>query len=405
MNTAAETKFRYILFHTHSLAFRGGVADYTDNFAQHLMEQDKLLEVVSPLADPNLREYKVSQFKIKLIRSASGLDKWYITRKMRTLGYFIQVYYRGLTGLRKLMRKQYGARIIFTEYYTKPFDIIIYCARFLGIKYSIIFHGMDLLNARSNGYFHFIGNLRGADFIIFNSHATATLCREIYHFESKRYVILYPGIDIELIERNLAKNYVGRVFERNSDNVVFVTISRLVERKGIDIAIRIVHKLAKKYKVKYFIGGVGAEEKALEKLISDLGARDYIFLLGSVTDQEKYRLLQDSDIYILPTNSAHKSDFEGFGISFIEASLFGKVVVGGNHGGVSEAVVDGCTGFLLDFDNPGAVDSAIEILTRVIESPQLRSDIGLKGRAFVRSHFTWKSLIQIFNRFEQDVLH
>ncbi len=42
------------------------------------------------------------------------------------------------------------------------------------------------------------------------------------------------------------------------------------------------------------------------------------------------------------------NDVEGFGIVFLEAGSYGKAVIGGNNGGVPEAVADGMTGLLVD---------------------------------------------------------
>ena len=183
--------------------------------------------------------------------------------------------------------------------------------------------------------------------------------------------------------------------------IVFSTVSRLVKRKGIDIAIRIVHALAGMgHPVRYYIGGVGGEGERLGALIRELKAGEYIFLLGSLEEAEKYRLLADSDVFILPTHSNKNTDFEGFGISFIEASLFGNVVIGGNHGGVTEAVVDGETGFLFDFDEEASIGKAVTAIAACIDDPGRMEKIKNAGMSYVKREFDWNAIVEKFIREE-----
>ena len=384
---------------------RGGIADYTDNFARQLQSRGKLLKVISPFARGVERDYKVEHFRFNYYRGESSLDKWWVTRKCITLLHFIRHFYYSFTGLRKLVRDKKNTTVIFTEYYSKQFDIIIYCARLLNIRYAIVFHGLDLIFCNSKEFVHFRKNLIRAHFVIFNSASTAALYKKLFEGEPGKSVILYPGIDIAALENNCHGPYSGRKFSNGEDCLVFSTVSRLVLRKGIDIAIRIVHALAQeKIKVRYFIGGVGDEMDNLQQLIKNLGAQDYIFLLGELTDEEKRRLLSTSDIFLLPNHSAGNTDFEGFGISFIEASLFGNVVIGGNHGGVKEAVADGLTGFLFDFDDPEATREAVNAILSLVSQPERMACVKSKGIDFVKERYDWNQLIRHFVRFEQEDL-
>jgi glycosyltransferase involved in cell wall biosynthesis len=144
--------------------------------------------------------------------------------------------------------------------------------------------------------------------------------------------------------------------------------------------------------------------ETLHDLVEELGAQSYVHLMGELTDEEKYQLLITSDFFLLPNHSARNTDFEGFGISFIEASYFGNVVIGGKHGGVKEAVSDGTTGFLFDFDEPDSMAMVLETIYSLIQEPERMEFIKLRGTAFVAEKYDWNNLIENFLEFEKDRL-
>src|SRR5439155_24477699 len=68
------------------------------------------------------------------------------------------------------------------------------------------------------------------------------------------------------------------------------------------------------------------------------------------------------------------------------AAAAGLPVIGGNSGGVPEALGDGVTGFLVDGRDAGELARKIRLLT---ESSDLRRRMGDAGRARVVREFTW----------------
>ena len=398
MNSAPD---RYTLFVSDLFLYHGGVSDYTDHFAQQLFRLNRLKTVVTPYATKITRDYPITVFGIKPDRKPGSLDKWAISSKIRTLFFYSRLYVSAWRELKKLNLKNDDC-IIFTEYYTIPFDIIIYCARFLKIKYTLVFHGLDLISVNNKRFTHFPENFRKAEFIIFNSEATRSLAQEMMGIKHKHNLVLYPGIDVNELENPVAREDKFQIPSVQHGELIFSTVSRLVKRKGIDIAIRIVYELAKSGKdLRYYIGGTGVEEGRLKALVKELDAEKYIYFLGEIEHTEKYKLLEVSDFILTPNHSAINSDFEGFGISCIEASFFGNVIIAGNHGGVKEAVLDGETGFLFDFDNKESIGRAVMIIRNCIENPQLREHITKRGIEYVRSTYDWDKLIHRFVQAEQ----
>ena len=392
----------YTLFVSDLFLYHGGVSDYTDNLAQQLYKKKRLSTVVTPFPSNIRRDYSIELFDINPGRKSNYFDRWIISRKIVTLFFYARLYIEAYKGLKKLKLQKKNECLIFTEYYTFQFDIIIFCARFLKIKYAIVFHGLDLICEKNQSFTHFSKNFSNAEFIIYNSEATRLLAFELLKATHEHTMILYPGIDIAALEKYINFENKSSVISKMQGEIIMATVSRLVKRKGIDLAIRMVCELGKtSLPIRYYIAGSGEEKKELEALVKHLNAEQFIFFLGDISNEEKYSLLKTSDFFLFPNHSAGNNDFEGFGISCIEASFFGNVIIGGNHGGVKEAVINGITGFLFDFDDPLSIESALTAIKKCIESPELCGKIKSQGMEYVRAKYDWNQLIHHFIQSEQ----
>jgi phosphatidylinositol alpha-1,6-mannosyltransferase len=98
------------------------------------------------------------------------------------------------------------------------------------------------------------------------------------------------------------------------------------------------------------------------------------------------------DAYIMPSREiASSGDTEGFGITFLEANACEKPVIGGNSGGVVDAIVDGETGLLVDPLDPAAIaEKAILLLT----DKALAEKLGIQGRERIEKGFTWRVITE-----------
>lgn len=103
-----------------------------------------------------------------------------------------------------------------------------------------------------------------------------------------------------------------------------LTMSRLAEKKRVDLAIAAVAELMSRgHAVTLDICGVGSPEFE-EKLVSlaiEYGVQDRVTFRGLVTGVAKENTLLDADIFILP------SEDENFGIAIAEAAAHGLAIV------------------------------------------------------------------------------
>ena len=149
-----------------------------------------------------------------------------------------------------------------------------------------------------------------------------------------------------------------------NDDIILLSLSRLVRRKGHHIIIESLKDLTRKYpNIKYLIAGTGDKnyEQELRVFVEKTQfAKKYLFL-GYVNEQKKKIIYNMCDIFLmtsLPTDFEGNS--EGFGITFLEANACGKPVIGTNVGGIPDVIKDGNNGFLIEPNNPKELQKAVE---------------------------------------------
>ncbi len=142
------------------------------------------------------------------------------------------------------------------------------------------------------------------------------------------------GVKIQAVLKAKSVSEVKRV----------ITVSRLVEKNGIEYLIRAMSEMEKKVVLK--ILGTGKLENKLKKLISHLNLKDNVVLKGSVSYQEVYEYLNQADVFVRPSLT------EGLGNSFLEAMAVGVPIIGTRVGGIPDFLEDGVTGWFSETKNP-----------------------------------------------------
>ena len=153
------------------------------------------------------------------------------------------------------------------------------------------------------------------DYLIANSKYTAERIKKYYRREA---TVIYPPVEVNK-------------FTPTKENAgYFITVSRLVPYKRIDLLIQVFQKL----NLPLVILGDGPEKKNLQKMIE--GDKN-IKILGWVSDKQKIKLMEQARAFIVATE-------DDFNITAVEAMSAGKPVIALNKGGTAETVIEGITG-------------------------------------------------------------
>jgi len=258
------------------------------------------------------------------------------------------------------------------------------------IKYAIFLHGMDLAFALKSGRKRLLSKLiltRADRIICANSYVQEKLLEFIPEASSKTKIV-NPGIEGGAPETDPGDILDIKKEYNLDDKTILLSLGRLVKRKGVDRTIEaLAHIPAEVSKnLIYFIAGAGPREEYLKKLVPK-NLADQIVFLGSLSEEDKWVWLKLCDIFIMPSRDI-SGDFEGFGIVYLEANLCGKPVIAGNSGGVRDAVVDEISGLLVD---PDRVEAISQTIVRLASNPELRAQLGERGRLRALRDFNWEN--------------
>src|SRR5690606_5529349 len=109
----------------------------------------------------------------------------------------------------------------------------------------------------------------------------------------------------------------------------------------------------------------------LQAAIDAGGLTEQVRIVGHCDDMPAAYLI--ADFAILPTSVP-----ESFGRAAVEPQAMGRPVIASAHGGVTETVLDGVTGWLAPPDDPDAWAAAIARATDL--GPVKRAEMGETGR-------------------------
>ena len=268
-------------------------------------------------------------------------------------------------------------------------------ARDAGIPYWLFAHGLEVTGLRG----WFMNRRRIIDFqcavqIVANSEATAQRVRGL-GVPERGIAVIHPGVNVESLVPLPIGGVKDVLTSVGLDGVPFLlSMGRLVKRKGFDLTISAFASLAHEFPELHFVlAGDGPERKQLESIASTLDIRHRIHILGRISERVKAGLLQSCEYFVL-ANREVRGDMEGFGLVFREAAHFGKACIGGNNGGVPEAILDGRTGLLVDTsagDRPLA-DAMRELLC----SPGRARGLGQNGEREVANSGTMRQSAKRF---------
>ena len=172
------------------------------------------------------------------------------------------------------------------------------------------------------------------DYCLCNSNTVKNRIQSAYHRPAQ---VIYPGVDTSF--------FVPAKKPQNSD--YFLIVSRLVEHKKIDLAIRACQQTNKKL----IIVGDGRCRRQLIKL-ADKSPHSQTTFTGKVSPKKLLYLYQNCQALICP-------QIEDFGLTPLEAQACGKPVIAFNKGGLTETVISDKTGIFFNHQTTNSLAQAL----------------------------------------------
>ena len=226
--------------------------------------------------------------------------------------------------------------------------------------------------------------LAKADHVIANSKFTKEFAMKL---GVKNVTVINPGCNYPIPINDEAKEFAKKIYGNASPKLI--TISRLDGRKSHHNVMMTVKNLLPKYpSLKYVSIGDGDEGNNLLRLRKTLGLEKSVEFIFKSTEQEKVALLEQSNIFVMPS-VIYKKSVEGFGITYIEAASYGKPSIGGIYGGEGDAIKSGQTGYLCNGNDLNAI---YDTLLKTLANDHYL-ELGSNALEFSKK-FSWEKIIK-----------
>jgi glycosyltransferase involved in cell wall biosynthesis len=212
----------------------------------------------------------------------------------------------------------------------------------------------------------------------------------------------FAPADITVWPQGVDTDHIAfRAGARPADGFHALSVARLVDFKGIDVAIRaIAAARARIAGLRYTIIGEGERRDDLERLAKELGVDDIVTFAGAQPHDVVLAAFHDADVFLITGRVDAEGQKEGQGVAPLEAAATGLPVIASRAGGLTEVVVDGETGLLIE---PEDVAAAGDALVRLAADVGLRVRLGAAGRAHAERAFSHNHSLDVIEEVYRSV--
>jgi glycosyltransferase involved in cell wall biosynthesis len=267
----------------------------------------------------------------------------------------------------------------------------VLCAKLTGIRVSIIRSPTTIPTAhRKRRRIVNLLFLNFVDIIIAQAYSQ----REYFiHHDSadpKKVTVIYNGVDVERFSNPSDESALRKAIGIPSGVHVVGIVARLEPQKGLTLFLNSARMVLDLFPNVYFlILGDGGERNNLEQMCKELSIQKNVLFLGMVKDVSQ--IVSLFNVAVL----ASRPVGETFSNAILEYMAASKPVIATNVGSIAEQVIDGETGYLIEYDDSAALTEAILKLLNDMHSARR---MGEAGRRMVEEKFTIQKMINEYER-------
>ena len=228
---------------------------------------------------------------------------------------------------------------------------------------------------------HALPIARPAGWIV-NSKAVKVSVEKLIGVRPERVHVVPNGLDPVEWECGLTEAQAKARLNINPDQRVVSMVAQIRPVKNYPLFLKMAQSIIRVEKnVVFLVIGDGPDLPDLKQMARELGVASSVFWLGERDDIPE--LLRASDLSVLT------SDNEGLPNALIEAAVSGVPCVATDHGGSSDVIVEGKTGFLVP---PGTVEAMSERLILLLGDTERRARMGKAARKRALAIFSSKAM-------------
>lgn len=263
--------------------------------------------------------------------------------------------------------ESYHPNHIHVHFLSDPSTIVLVASTILNVPFSISGHARDVF---LEGTLIQEKAAEAKFLTICNTYAWKK-CIEIagYDYVSKIHKVFH-GINIHTFEGQNA-------LEKPNRPVIFLGGTRLVEKKGIRYMLE-ASKILLERGVDHQVDlvGPGPLYSEFKDLIKKYDLENTVYIRGEgqgTPFEEVKEYYKIADVFVFPAIKTEEGDADGVPTVVIEAAIAKLPIITTNAGGISDLIVDGETGVVVQQKDPQALATEIE---RLLNDKELSRSLG-----------------------------
>ena len=265
----------------------------------------------------------------------------------------------------------------------------LWAARATNTPFVATYHGVYKAQSALKRWYNAV--MTRGDLVIANSDYTRDHVLAEHGIDPKRMVTIPRGVDFDrfdpaiVTEARVEALRTAWGIAPSDPRTRILLAGRLTRIKGHLTIVEAAKRLAAEGRRDFLFLFAGDDQgrtgyaAEVRTAIDTAGLADAIRIVGHCDDMPAAYLL--ADLAILPTTVP-----ESFGRAAVEPQAMGRPVIASNHGGVTETVLEGQTGWLAPVEDP---DAWARALARAIDlRPNKRQEMGELGRSRARQLYS-----------------
>jgi glycosyltransferase involved in cell wall biosynthesis len=235
---------------------------------------------------------------------------------------------------------------------------------------------------------------RRSDAIVANAYAVADDVQRRERLPADRILVIRNAVEIiEAPGADEIRN-VRAGWGAPADSVIIGCVANYKRGKGLELLLDAFARVARSSpKAHLVLVGEGPIRPVLERRRSELDLVGRVTLAGATPDPR--RLYFAFDVAVLA------SETEGLPNVLLEAAAAARPLVATDAGASREIVIDGTTGILAPIGDGEAISAALE---RLVDAPDLRTELGRNALAHVRAEFSVERSVSSFAALYEDLV-
>lgn len=359
----------------------GGIEQYVDNFARTLVKMGHSVTILTSELEGVPEYEKDGDFEIYRLPSIPMMGgRFPVLKYNKKLRQFTKEFKK-----RKFDVMLVNMRFYFISLYA------VRLAKKMNLRCIMLDHGTSHLNTggkittkMGEWFEHSITWLEKRYCKEFAGVSGATL-EWIKHFNINSNLILYNAIDMEKF--NQMKESVNRDFRKElgipQNDIIISFVGRITIEKGIRELVHVMNKINQTRKDVWLVAaGNGYLMDELSEIKSD-----HIHLVGQIPSEEVVALLQESEIFCLPSVS------EGFPTCVLEATVCNNFIITTFRGGAKELITSKEYGIILPDNNEEGLYQAI---MDVLNQKEYRENAIKLCNKSILENYTWEDTVKKF---------